>query len=275
MKRFSSRRYLRKTVIGLFAILGLAGMPREAPAFQFNNGDLVLAIYSTNGQASTEFYYDVGQFSTLLAPGTTTTVDFGTAPGSPFAPGSGVPVGGADTRFTLLGRNQIAASPSVNGIFTFTSSTSDAAGQTTASISPTNSKIVGWNSALLASTGSTPFGQGASTFLSSTDPAAFTNGNNFGIGGSLGGTWSGGMEGTIGSLLNIIQGQARNAQGTTNILSDVGRVVLSAQGVLSICGGAGCNPTAPVPVPAAVILFGSGLIGLVGIARRRISGAPV
>src|SRR5215467_1174781 len=58
MKRFSSRRYLRKTVIGLFAILGLAGMPREAPAFQFNNGDLVLAIYSTNGQASTEFYYD-------------------------------------------------------------------------------------------------------------------------------------------------------------------------------------------------------------------------
>jgi len=28
-----------------------------------------------------------------------------------------------------------------------------------------------------------------------------------------------------------------------------------------------------VPIPAAVWLFGSGLLGLIGIARRRITGA--
>ena len=36
-------------------------------------------------------------------------------------------------------------------------------------------------------------------------------------------------------------------------------------------GGDGGSPPAEVPVPAAVWLFGSGLIGLVGIARRRKS----
>ena len=31
-------------------------------------------------------------------------------------------------------------------------------------------------------------------------------------------------------------------------------------------------PVSPIPVPAAVWLFGSGLIGLIGVARRKISG---
>jgi hypothetical protein len=45
---------------------------------------------------------------------------------------------------------------------------------------------------------------------------------------------------------------------------------------LAPAGGAGFFDTvsfdvAPVPVPAAVWLFGSGLLGLVGVARRRKS----
>ncbi|KJV07865.1 hypothetical protein [Methylocucumis oryzae] len=37
----------------------------------------------------------------------------------------------------------------------------------------------------------------------------------------------------------------------------------------SVCGG-GDNPPPSVPVPAAVWLFGSGLVGLVGTARRKL-----
>jgi hypothetical protein len=45
----------------------------------------------------------------------------------------------------------------------------------------------------------------------------------------------------------------------------LGSVSLATNGLLSIAG----NGTAPVPLPAAVWLFGSGLMGLVGVSRRR------
>jgi hypothetical protein len=43
---------------------------------------------------------------------------------------------------------------------------------------------------------------------------------------------------------------------------------LSNTGVLSISGGTG-SPPPPVPLPAAVWLFGSGLLGLIGVGRRK------
>jgi hypothetical protein len=45
----------------------------------------------------------------------------------------------------------------------------------------------------------------------------------------------------------------------------LGSATLGADGTLTITG----NSTAPVPLPAAVWLFGSGLMGLVGVSRRR------
>jgi hypothetical protein len=90
-----------------------------------------------------------------------------------------------------------------------------------------------------------------------------------GISGTMSGSFTGGgLQGSLGNVLTLIQGRAL-VSGQQNVLTDVGQAVLSAGGQLSICGGAGCS-VAPVPVPAAVVLFGSGLIGLVGIARRKL-----
>ena len=49
-----------------------------------------------------------------------------------------------------------------------------------------------------------------------------------------------------------------------NSVSQLGEFTLSSAGLLSYTAG-----TAVIPVPAAVWLFGSGLLGLVGVARRR------
>jgi hypothetical protein len=55
---------------------------------------------------------------------------------------------------------------------------------------------------------------------------------------------------------------------TTSTLQSyiLGTVTLDASGVLTFTGNSGGSP---VPLPAAVWLFGSGLMGLVGVSRRR------
>jgi hypothetical protein len=60
---------------------------------------------------------------------------------------------------------------------------------------------------------------------------------------------------------NVAAGQP--PAGTQSYI--LGSVSLGTNGLLTIAG----NGTAPVPLPAAVWLFGSGLMGLVGVSRRR------
>ena len=55
---------------------------------------------------------------------------------------------------------------------------------------------------------------------------------------------------------------------TTGALTSyiLGSATWAADGSLTITGN---GTSAPVPLPAAVWLFGSGLMGLVGVSRRR------
>jgi hypothetical protein len=123
----------------------------------------------------------------------------------------------------------------------------------------------GWRNLLLLNT---PAGNEAT--LPASDPASWNT--NWGLNGSLGGNMgAASFQGNLDSILTVVKGQSR-VGAQLNVFSDVGRAVLASNGLFSICGGAGCE-LQPVPIPAAAVLFGSGLIGLIGIARRKIAPA--
>jgi hypothetical protein len=68
----------------------------------------------------------------------------------------------------------------------------------------------------------------------------------------------------IGSSIALYGVTGNGGTGTVESYI-LGSAKLSSNGTLTLTG----NSTAPVPLPAAVWLFGSGLMGLVGVSRRR------
>lgn len=79
------------------------------------------------------------------------------------------------------------------------------------------------------------------------------------------GTMAGGFpvsqEGKLGSLLHFIASDALGSFAPRGM----GQALLSQNGILQVGAQVGASP---VPLPAAVWLFGTGLISLVGLARR-------
>jgi hypothetical protein len=87
----------------------------------------------------------------------------------------------------------------------------------------------------------------------------------FGTSGTMNGAFPLSTDGLFGSTLAVLQG-GYGAPGNTMI--QLGTASLSADGLTLMLAGA---PV--VPIPAAVILFGTGLVGLVGVARRKTIAA--
>lgn len=243
-----------RVFVGVMAMAaGVGGPAPDVRAFQFNAGDLVLAVYG-NGVDGQEYYRDLGPASTLLSPGTVSNF---TVPSNALS----AIVGG--TNWTLIqGQGTTQLNTFINVGSQLNAADTIASGSNN-NVVPANTNITSWRNTIGTATG-----PGSEILLNASDPSSFTT--KFGVGGTLNGSFSGGgLQGPLDSVLTILLGQARDAVGNTNILSDAGKAMLLANGQLQICGvgGAGCS-LAPIPVPAAVILFGSGLIGLVGIARR-------
>ena len=213
----------------------------NAHAFNFADGDLVLAIYGNN----TEALYNLGSASTRLAPGASfnsLNVSAGLAAAS---------VGTNSVKYSLFGFD------ATTGLNVF-------AGTTFApsAINPSQLILVqelnsaGTMQGLIDSIGGLP-----GDTIAKADPNSFSSQMDQAGSGNYNGAWPVAMQGAIGDVLNIMKGDVN-----TGTFTQVGRMLLSADGNL-ILGNPG--PSA-VPLPAGVVLFGTGVIGLIGIARRSL-----
>jgi len=239
----------------LVTIVGLTGLPLTAQAMQVEQGDLMLALFSND----TEYYRNLGPASTVLA-GPTVNINIGSSPLNPLS----VTTGSNPILWGLIN----AQGQTQTNTFMYTASTMTSqqitASQTNNFVVPVKSTMDGWRNQLSLST---PAGTEAT--LPASDPASWNT--NWGLAGNLGGVMgAASFQGNLDSVLTMIKGQAR-VGAQLNVFSDVGAAVLSANGILSICGTPGCTPggaPAPVPVPAALLLFLTGLFGLAAFARR-------
>ncbi len=239
MKVRSAKRIMMAAV--LTVLTAFAGMVGQAQAFNFNDGDLVLAIYGNN----TEALYDLGSASTRLANGASFSTNV-------LAGLQAAGVGTNAVKYSVFGFDGTDLS-----VYAATTSAPGA-------INPAQLILTQeLNSAAIMQ------GQIAAIGGLPGDTVAKSDGNSFSSqmdqagSGNYNGAWPVAMQGFIGDTLNMIKGDT-NA-GT---FTQVGRMLLTSDGNF-IIGNPGPGG-APVPLPAGVVLFGSGLIGLIGIARRSL-----
>jgi len=239
MKRLSIGNRL---VIAAAAAAALAG-PISAHALQFNSGDALLAVYG-NG---TEYVADLGSFSSLLTTGV--TLDLSSIISSDIGPASSL-------SYTLVG---------YNGTEIFFGDRDDASAFSTLQknqVLPATltNALINWSGQLSVNPGNG--GTSGNLFLN-TDPLSFTKVlNNTGaqtLGGSIPSVHPGGT--TFDTVLNLL-----DRTGAANTLTTVGTAILDSQ-----TGHFVIAPT-PVPVPAAAVLFATGVVGLIGVARRKVFG---
>ncbi len=245
MNRIANRLMRAVGFFMLVAAMTSVGAPTKARALEFANGDLVLALYGN----STEYLRNLGQTSTLFSGGSSVTFNID----SPHltAVGGTEPIKWALYSFSFDG----GGNPTV-----FAGSSSKAQ----ADFTPTELSQVVISSSWIAAGGQSGQMSGDGNF--GTHLIAKSNANSFtsifGTDGRMAGGWPISTEGTLGSLLHLLEGDFN-----TNALSTIGHAILAADGsMLTINAGV----PAAIPIPAAVVLFGTGLIGLAGIARRSV-----
>ncbi len=233
MKHRNTKRVIVASAMAMMtAIVGLVGY---AQAFSFNDGDMVLAIYGNN----TEALYNLGATSSVLAAGSglhTLDVSAGLAQAT---------VGGNPVRYTVFGHD-LSGAPSVLAGTTF------APGQISAA-------QLGLTIQLEFSISMQAFSVFDGNTIPQADPLkSFTSNFNLNGAGNFGGTWPVAMQGSPGDILNIMKGNSE-----TGTFTQVGQVQL-VNGIVTF----GNSVPSAVPLPAGVILFGTGLIGLFGITRQ-------
>ena len=221
----------------LTALTAFVGTVGQAHAFTFGDGDLVLAIYGNNSEA----LYNIGKFTDLLANGASLNKDVSSGL-------TQAKVGTNPVSWTVFGwdtslpAGQVHAATKANPI--------QPAGTFLGLTNQFNPLAV-WSGTQL----------NTADVIPKADGDSFSSRINSGGDGLLSGAWPNPMEGALSDTLTVVRGDV-----AANTFTQVGRVTLTDNGQLTLLGGAG----QPVPLPAGMVLFGTGVIGLIGVARRSV-----
>lgn len=233
MKSVSStvRRFTASAVLSAAMVAG-GGFSAPAHALDVNFGDLVFAMFGN----ATEYFKVLGPSSDLVNKG---TFEFDVSSALPAVQGAN------NVRWTLFSNDD------QGGMLTASSKPLD---KWTPNEQAATSSVFAINSGLFwTSQAPITLPAGTETTVVSTDPMSFTS--TFFTDGTMAGSFPVGQEGQLGSLLHLI---ASDFNSPTSF-NPMGTAMLTANGLLTV---------QPIPLPAAAWLFGTGLIGLAGLARR-------
>jgi hypothetical protein len=242
------KKTVMATALAVASAAAVAGAPSNALALGFNFGDVGFFVYGGNDQR----YENFGPNSALptLEGTSLTTRDIS---GSLSSLNVGATTG---LRYSIMGT-------STDGLSYYVSSTASTITPSQANnsfASDAAGNFLGWAALHAAQTGGASNAYANNPSITSTAVAhSFTSvlGTDGSVQGQLGFT----THGTLGQLLNIFR---------VNIDGEAASYVRVASAILGTNGQLTITPTA-VPIPAAVYLFGTGLVALVGIARRSMN----
>lgn len=229
------------------AAVGAVSMPSKAQALGFPNGDLAFVIYG----GSNEFYQDMGSISNILN-NPTTTLNLTSQQLTDVTTGASLGI-----KFTLLGTSADGTQFLTGGPSTIT----DGQKATTDWLTG-QGQVQGWGNLLGSISGGTTANNPLTMLASNQNSFTSFLGTDGRLSGTMGFSVAAGSDGTL-SIFQIMT----NAATGNDVYSKVATAVLTSGGQLTITSG-----VATVPIPAAVVLFGTGLVALVGIARRKVMG---
>lgn len=246
----SASSKIKRTVAAVAAMSALVvgSLPSKALALDFPFGDLAFLVYGGN----TERYENLGNSTAVLESTTTITTR---------NIGADLPLlsQGADLGLTyaLIGTH----SNFLDAYFSSLSPTLTPQQVQNSLADNAGSNFLFWAGQHGAQTGgnANPLANNPS-FTSKAAPHSYTS--MLGITGTVGGLLGFTTHAALDQPLTIFR---VNVDGETPVFTPVATALLTGDGHLTI------TPNA-IPVPAAVVLFGTGLIGLVGIARRKMAG---
>lgn len=247
-----AQSFMKLAVGAAMTVAALAGPVTSAKAMTFNTGDAVLIVYGN----ATEYNVNLSQATgESMAQMLSTGVDFDVS-----SILSNSAVNGGASGFPLKYALVSYTGTDTTDTFTFGDNT-----QRSSWTSTNLNAVVGNTIATGLSAYQTAVaGTGTQTLFAQSDAASFSTNMDPAGSGSLGG----GVPSTrpayalLDRTLYLLQ---REVNGVGSSLTQVGTAFLSSTTGHFVIAS-------PVPVPAAVILFGTGIIGLAGLARRRAMG---
>jgi hypothetical protein len=256
-----------KTALGALGVVGLAiGHTASATVIQAStgNGSVILAVVDSAGDS---FYYDTGDTISNFLPGNSTSINVNLS-GSANYQSLLTAAAGGQLQFAVIGgANETLGNPTPNGNVTAYVTTTN---QTTLLLGVPNANVRNWqlidgnfiqvlNSGNVEASDNTFFVNGG-TGATSGLPQFVATGQD---------VWYGNTGTFTGTLANA--GTNNNFYFVTGTVVTGGRSTDTLLGTFSFNNGQFTfnNANTPVPLPAPVWLFGSGLLGLIGLGRRR------